>query len=200
MQSKGTRISSRKQDDFVGFRSIRSSTSGRWLEKSGKHVGPNFTLKPNTKARSLHFCKTEKKKQILVAKKREISDEYMAYLSTKETSAPLHTALHKTGQVESGWKIHSRGSFIHVSVILYISMYVCIYNFLWMILIPSLWSELLEVRWQSLAKISWFLCHCEIIKNNFIKIRSCSVWILWLANCLVSFRALSQRALGKKVV
>ena len=59
LQSKGTRISSRKQDDFVGFRSIRSSTSGRWLQKSGKHVGPNFTLKPNTKASSLQFCKTE---------------------------------------------------------------------------------------------------------------------------------------------
>ena len=28
-------LSSRKQDDFVGFRSIRSSTSGRWLQKSG---------------------------------------------------------------------------------------------------------------------------------------------------------------------
>ena len=47
--------------------------------------------------------------------------------------------------------IHSRDSFIHVSVILHISMNVCIYNFLWMILIPSLWSELLEVRWQSLT-------------------------------------------------
>ena len=58
----GTRTSSRKQDDFVGFRSIRSSTSGRWLEKSGKHVGPigpNFTLKPRTKASSLQFCETE---------------------------------------------------------------------------------------------------------------------------------------------
>ena len=64
LQSKGTRISSRKQDDFVGFRSIRSSTSGRWLEKSGKHVGPNFTLKPNTKASSLQFCKTEIKTDI----------------------------------------------------------------------------------------------------------------------------------------
>ena len=70
----------------------------------------------------------------------------MAYLSTEETSA-----ITQTGQVESGWKIHLRDSFIHVSVILHISMYVCIYNFLWMILIPSLWSELLEVRWQSLA-------------------------------------------------
>ena len=70
----------------------------------------------------------------------------------------------------------------------------------WIRLIPSLWRELLEVGWQSLAKISWFLCHCEVIKNNFIKIRSCRVWILWLAICLVSFRALSQRALGKKVV
>ena len=46
----------RKQDDFVGFRSIGSSKSRRSLEKSGKHVGPNFTLKPNTKARSLQFC------------------------------------------------------------------------------------------------------------------------------------------------
>ena len=42
LQSKGTRISSRKQDDLVGCRSLRSSTSGRWLEKSGKHVGPNL--------------------------------------------------------------------------------------------------------------------------------------------------------------
>ena len=49
----------KKQDDFVGFRSIRSSTSGRWLEKSGKHVGPNFTLKPSSKASSLQFGKTE---------------------------------------------------------------------------------------------------------------------------------------------
>ena len=63
----------------------------------------------------------------------------------------------------------------------------------WIKLIPSLWSELLGVRWQSLAKISWFLCHCEILtQDNFIKIRSCGVWILWLAICLVSFRALSQ--------
>ena len=58
-QSKGTRISSRKQNHFLGFRSIRSSTSGRWLEKSGKHVDPNFTLKPSTKASSLQFGETE---------------------------------------------------------------------------------------------------------------------------------------------
>ena len=55
-----TRTSSRKQDDFVGFRSVRSSTSsGRWLQKSAKHVGPNVTLKPDTKASSLQFCKIE---------------------------------------------------------------------------------------------------------------------------------------------
>ena len=67
---KRTRLSSRKQDDFVGLRSIRSSTSGRWLEKSGKHVGPNFTLKPSTKARSLQFCNTEIKTDIGDEKKR----------------------------------------------------------------------------------------------------------------------------------
>ena len=70
LPSKGTRISSRKQDDFVGFRSIRSSTSGQWPEKSGKLVGPNFTLKPNTKARSVQFCKTEIKTDIGGKKKR----------------------------------------------------------------------------------------------------------------------------------
>ena len=70
LQSKGTRISLRKQDDFViaGFRRIRNSTSRRWLQKIFKHVGPNFTLKPSTKASSLQFCKT-KGKQILVARK-----------------------------------------------------------------------------------------------------------------------------------
>ena len=46
----------RKQDAVVRFRSIRSSKSRRSLEKSGKLVDPNFTMKPNTKARSLQFC------------------------------------------------------------------------------------------------------------------------------------------------
>ena len=32
--------------------------------EKGKHVGPNFTLKPNTKASSLQFCKTEVKTDI----------------------------------------------------------------------------------------------------------------------------------------
>ena len=49
----------RKQDDFVGFPSIRSSTSGRWLEKTDKHVEPNFTLKQSTKASSLQFGEAE---------------------------------------------------------------------------------------------------------------------------------------------
>ena len=65
---KGTRTSPRKEDDFVGFRSIRTSTSGRKLQKSG--IGPNFTLKPNTRASSLQFCKTKIKTDIGGEKKR----------------------------------------------------------------------------------------------------------------------------------
>ena len=65
---------------------MRGSTSGRWLEKSGKHVGRNFTLKRSTKATSLNSVK-QKYKQILVARKKEISDRYLAYLLTQETSA-----------------------------------------------------------------------------------------------------------------
>ena len=49
---------------------IRSSTSGRWLEESGKRVGPNFTLKPSTKASSLQFGETEIKTNLGGKKKR----------------------------------------------------------------------------------------------------------------------------------
>ena len=151
LQSKGTRTSSTKPDDFVGFRNIRSLTSGRWLQKSGKHVGPNFALKPNTKASSLQFCKTEIKK-ILVVRNKEIRDGYMAYLSTEETSVITQNRSSRERVKDSFTRlIHScQCHFIHI----YVYMYACIYNFLWIILIPSLWCELLEVSWQSLAKIS----------------------------------------------
>ena len=55
------------------------------------------------------FCKTEIKTDIGGEKKRNKRRIYGS----------------KTGQAESGWKIHSRGSFIYVSDILYISMYIC---------------------------------------------------------------------------
>ena len=159
LQSKGTRMSSRKQDDFVGFRSIRSSTSGRWLEKSGKHVGPNFTLKPNTKASSLQFCKTEIKTDIGGEKKRNKWRIYGLLVNGRDLRITQNRSSRERVKDSFTRLIHScQCHFIHI----YVYMYVCIYNFLWMILIPSLWSELLEVRWQSLAKIFWFLCHCEI--------------------------------------
>ena len=40
------------------------------LDTTSGHVGPNFTLKPNTKARPLQFCKTEVKTDIGGEKKR----------------------------------------------------------------------------------------------------------------------------------
>ena len=112
---------------------------------------------------------------------------------------------HYTKQVKSraGERfIHKAHLFMSVSFYTYLCIYVCLHLQLPLDHINSVALEWIvtEVRWQSLVKISWFLCHCEIIKNNFIKIRSCSVWILWLAICLVSFRALSRRAHGKKVV
>ena len=102
--------------------------------------------------------------------KREISDGYMAYLSTEWTSATTQNRSSRERVKDSFTRlIHSRHChFIHI----YVYMYVCIYNFLWIILIPSLWSVLLEVRLQSLAKISWFLCHCEIIKVILSKLEA----------------------------
>ena len=118
LQSKGTRMSSRKQDDFVCFRSLRSSTSGRWLEKSGKHVGPNFTLKPNTKASSLQCCKTEIKADIGGKKKRNKRRIYGLLVNGRDLR-------HYTKQVKSraGERfIHETHSFMSVSFYTYLCM------------------------------------------------------------------------------
>ena len=104
-------------------------------EKQHQQVGPNLTLKPNTKASSLQFCKIHIKK-ILVRRKKEISDGYMAYLSTEETSAITQNRSSR-GRVKDSFTrlFHScQCHFIHI----YVYMYVCIYNFLWIMLIPSL--------------------------------------------------------------
>ena len=148
MQSKGTRISSRKQDDFVGCRKIKSPTSGRSLQKSGKHVGPNFTLKPNTKASSLQFCKTKIKTDIGGEKKRNKQRIYGLLVNGRD----LPQARVKDSFTRLIHSCHCH--FEHIYVYTCVDMYVCIYNFLWIILIPSLWSELLEVRWQSLKQKS----------------------------------------------
>ena len=82
---------------------------------------------------------------MLVARNKEISGGYIAYLSTEETSSITQNWSSRERVKDSFTRlIHScQCHFIHI----YVYMYVCIYNFLWMILIPSLWSELLEVRW-----------------------------------------------------
>ena len=127
LQSKGMRISSRKQDDFVGFRSLRSSTSGWWLEKSGKHVGPNFTLKPNTKASSLQFCKTEVKTDIGGKKKRNKRRIYGLLVNGRDLR-------HYSKQVKSraGERfIHETHSFMSVSFYTYLCMSVFTTSFGW---------------------------------------------------------------------
>ena len=120
--SKGTRISSRKQDDFVGFRSLRLlDKSGRWLEKSNKHAGPNFTLKPNTRARSLQFCKTEIKTDIGGEKKINKRRIYGLLVNGMDLR-------HYTKQVKSraGERfIHEAHSFMSVSFYTYLYIYIC---------------------------------------------------------------------------
>ena len=162
LQSKGPRISSRKQDDFVGFRSIRSST---------RQVGDDWRKAANMLAQTLHWNRIrkpdhynsvkQKLKQILVARKREVSDGYMAYLLTEETSAITQNRSSRERVRDSFTRlIHScQCHFIHI----YVYMYVCIYNFLWIILIPSLWSELL---WGTLAELSKNLMISLSLRNN----------------------------------
>ena len=113
----------------------KASEADKWAIAGEKrqNVGQNFTLKPSTKARSLQFCQT--------ARKREISDGYMAYLLTEETSAITQNRSSREWVKDSFTRLiySCHCHFIHI----YVYMYVCIYNFLWIILIPSLWSELL---------------------------------------------------------
>ena len=119
---KGDEISSRKQDDFVGFRSIRSSTSGLWLEKKRQNVGENFTLKPSTKHRSLQFCKTEITTDIGGEKKRNKRRIYGLLVNGRDLR-------HYTKQVKSraGERfIHKAHLFMSVSFYTYL----CIYLFL----------------------------------------------------------------------
>ena len=71
--------------------------SGRWLEKSNKHAGPNFTLKPNTRARSLQFCKTEIKTDIGGEKKRNKRRIYGLLVNARDVC-------HWTKQFKSRWK------------------------------------------------------------------------------------------------
>ena len=127
---------------------------------SGKHVGPKFTLKPNTKASSLQSLKTEIKADIRGKKKRNKRRIYGLLVNGRDLR-------HYTKQVKSraGERfIHEAHSFMSVSFYTYLCIYVCLYLQLPLddINIPSLRSEFLEVRWQRLAKIFWFLCHCEI--------------------------------------
>ena len=123
LQSKGTRMSSRKQDDFVCFRSLRSSTSGRWLEKSGKHVGPNFTLKPNTKASSLQFGKTEVKTNINGKKKRNKRRIYGLLANGRDLRNDTKQVKSRAGKRF----IHEAHSFMSVSFYTYLCIYVCLY-------------------------------------------------------------------------
>ena len=97
--------------------------SGRWLEKSSKHAGPNFTLKPNTKARSLQFCKTEIKTDIGGEKKRNKRRIYGLLVNGMDLR-------HYTKQVKSraGERlIHEAHSFMSVSFYTYLYIYVCLY-------------------------------------------------------------------------
>ena len=81
---------------------------------------PKLHTETKFEASPLQFCKTEIKTDIGGEKKRNKWRVYGLLVNERD----VRQMLHKTGQVESGWKIHSRHSFIHVSVILYISMYI----------------------------------------------------------------------------
>ena len=98
LQSKGKRISSRKHDDFVGFRSIRSSTtySGRWRQTRW----PKLHTETEYESQLTAIRWNRNIKKSWWQEKKEISDRYMAYLSTQETSAVELNSSSRDGKKE----------------------------------------------------------------------------------------------------
>ena len=91
--------------------------------KAKKHVGTNFTLKPNTKATPLQFCKTEIKTDIGGEKKRNKRQIYGLLVNGRDLR-------HYTKQVKSraGERFnHEAYSFMSMSFYTYLCMYVCLY-------------------------------------------------------------------------
>ena len=70
------------------------------MRKSGKHVGPNFTLLEINRVRKPAYYNSvkQKKNKCCCQEKKEISDGYMAYLSTKETSAVTQNRSRRDGK------------------------------------------------------------------------------------------------------
>ena len=111
-------------------------------------VGPNFTLKPNTKASSLQFCKTEIKTDIGSKKKRNRRRIYGLLVDGRDVAITQNRSSRERVKDSFTRLIHSCQCHFIFNIHIYVYMFVCIYNFPRIILIPSLWSELLEVRWQ----------------------------------------------------
>ena len=88
-----------------------------------QNVGPNFTLKPSTKARSLQFCKTEIKTDIGGEKKRNKRRIYGLLVNGRDLR-------HYSKQVKSraGERfIYETHSFMSVSFYTYLCIYVCLH-------------------------------------------------------------------------
>ena len=151
LQSKGTRISSRKQDDFVGIRSIRSSTSGRSPEKSGKMLAQtSHWIRVRKPDHYNSVLKTEIKTDIGGEKKRNKRRIYGLLVNGRDLR-------HYTKQVKSraGERfIHKAHLFMSVSFYTYLCIYVCLHLQLPLDHINSVALEWIvtEVRWQSLVK------------------------------------------------
>ena len=127
-----------------------------------QNVGPSFTLKPSTKARSLQFCKTAIKTDIGGEKKRNKRRIYGLLVNGRDLR-------HYTKQVKSraGERfIHKAHLFMSVSFYTYLCIYVCLHLQLPLDHIHSVALEWIvtEVRWQSLVKIS---CMISLsLRNN----------------------------------
>ena len=94
LQSKGTRISSRQQD----FWFPEHQKLDGW-RKAANMLAQTSQWNRVRKAAHSNSVK-QKYKQILVARKKEISDGYMAYLLTQETSAIEQNSSSRDGKKE----------------------------------------------------------------------------------------------------
>ena len=112
LQSKGTRISSRKQDDFVGFVDDR------------RRKATNFTLKPSTKASSLQFGETEIQTNLGGKKKRNKRQIYGLLVNARDVYRGTETHGKKEDRKEEVTEVSMKLCLVFVcqDVILWFSL------------------------------------------------------------------------------
>ena len=150
LQSKGKRISSRKHDDFVGFRSIRSSTSqGDGWRKAANMLAQ--TSHWNRVRKPAHGNSVEQKyKEILVARKKRNKRQIYGLLVN------ARDVCRWTKQFKSRWKKGKTGKKRWLRFR---------WSYVWFFCLPRRYSLVFINEGHQLELIFWYKCRSDRVEH-----------------------------------